>query len=259
MNYEERVALFEKHFKYKDGFLYWKETSSGRTKVGSLAGTINKGFHVIALKGKTWPAHNIIYEMCVGDRNGATLDHIDGDRLNNAVENLEVVVTLSFQELLEKEGSRQALWRKIFDYKDGRLYRKSRHTQFQKPAGTPNGAGYMQVCVAKKYFRAGRVIWEYHNGEIPADKQIDHISTDGTDDRIENLRLATSSENLANRNVAANSITGVKGVSPYNNKFVAYIAKNGVTKNLGYFDSIEDAKKAYDAEAFLIFGEFARA
>lgn len=43
-----------------------------------------------------------------------------------------------------------------------------------------------------------RMIWEYHNGEIPDGYVIDHISQDSLDNRLSNLRAVTNSVNLSN-------------------------------------------------------------
>lgn len=45
-----------------------------------------------------------------------------------------------------------------------------------------------------------RVVWEYHNGEIPKGYTIDHIDRDKDNNQVENLRLASYSEN--NKNVS---------------------------------------------------------
>lgn len=84
-----------------------------------------------------------------------------------------------------------------------------------------------------------RAIWELFNGLIPDGMDIDHINRDRTDNRIENLRLATRSQNCHN--------TKAKGYSwnKSREKFVAYISTMGKTIYLGAFDNEEDARGAY--------------
>lgn len=43
------------------------------------------------------------------------------------------------------------------------------------------------------------MVWAWHYGEVPVGYEIDHINTNPFDNRIENLRLTTRSENIANR------------------------------------------------------------
>lgn len=65
-------------------------------------------------------------------------------------------------------------------------------------AGTKNAQGYWTVQVCGKKLRAHRLIWEMHNGPIPDGYVVDHINQDPSDNRLENLRLATLSENNCN-------------------------------------------------------------
>lgn len=59
-----------------------------------------------------------------------------------------------------------------------------------------------------------RAVWMFHNGEIPEGYTIDHISVDHSDNRIENLRLATPSMQCQNRidPMSHNIHSGVLGV-----------------------------------------------
>lgn len=56
-----------------------------------------------------------------------------------------------------------------------------------------------------------RAIWYYFNGEIPKGMQIDHINGDKTDNRLENLRLATPKENMNNSITRKKISEAVKG------------------------------------------------
>jgi len=67
-----------------EGVLYVKRT-------GKLAGFKNDGgYWRVRLNGADWPAHRIIWEWCHGVCLTADdeIDHIDGDRMNNRIENL---------------------------------------------------------------------------------------------------------------------------------------------------------------------------
>lgn len=94
-----------------------------------------------------------------------------------------------------------------------------------------------------------------------AGEKIDHINGNRLDNRKENLRLCTTSEN--NRNVKIsrkNNKTGYKGVSleKGDGKYRSCIKVNGKTIHLGRFPDVVSAAKAYDEAANKYFGDFAR-
>jgi hypothetical protein len=83
---------------------------------------------------------------------------------------------------------------------------------------------------------------------IVSKKQLDHINGIKRDNRIENLREATDSENQQNqKKPPAHNTSGFLGVTKYkrNGKWVAGIKLNGKRINLGYFDTPEAAHAAY--------------
>lgn len=91
-------------------------------------------------------------------------------------------------------------------------------------------------------------------------KYIDHKNNNRLDNRRSNLRLATQSQNLANRGKYLDDTTSkYKGVSWNINagKWRAYIKQNQKQIHLGYFDSEREAAVAYDNAARRLFGEFA--
>lgn len=88
----------------------------------------------------------------------------------------------------------------------------------------------------------------------------DHINGNGLDNRRANLRLATSSQNGANRRRASNNSSGYKGVSwnRVTGKWQAMIRVNKRQINLGSYATPEAAHQAYCEAAQKHFGEFAR-
>lgn len=86
----------------------------------------------------------------------------------------------------------------------------------------------------------------------------DHENGNGLDNRRQNLRDCTRSQNNANRRSTGRS--AYLGVSPCerSGKWRAVINKEGTYKSLGYFDSEIDAALAYDRAAMKLHGEFAR-
>lgn len=88
----------------------------------------------------------------------------------------------------------------------------------------------------------------------------DHINGNTLDNRRNNLREATGSQNQCNKRILKNNKSGYRGVSwsARNGKWVAYIKLQRVQKFIGYFDNPEDAHLAYLEAAATIHGEFCR-
>jgi hypothetical protein len=135
----------------------------------------------------------------------------------------------------------------------GRLIRKS-NTGLAR-AGTSSSAkdrdGYLVVGIDKKQYRTHRMVWMYQNGAIPYGYDIDHINRVKDDNRIENLRCITHSENLQNKVKCKNNKSGFKGVWKHTQtgKFVAVIEFEGKRYHIGCFPSPEDASMAYEQKA----------
>lgn len=86
----------------------------------------------------------------------------------------------------------------------------------------------------------------------------DHKDRNGLNNRQENLRPATISQNNANRRSTSKS--GYRGVYwyPKHDKWVSQIRVEGKMHALGYFTDKVEAAKAYNKAAKKHFGEFAR-
>lgn len=124
----------------------------------------------------------------------------------------------------------------------------------------PNGHQWGPYVVAKAPTgrRGGRTI--YMHILIMGGKGIDHIDGDTLNNRRSNLRFATPAQNMVNRGSQDGSTSRFKGVH-WDRKRRAWYAQIGVNyhvRNLGRFADEEAAARAYDAEAFAAWGEFAR-
>lgn len=131
------------------------------------------------------------------------------------------------------------------------------HPRAGDRAGSLNKVhGYREIGIWGRLYRANRLAWLYMKGSWPSG-DVDHKNLDKADDRWNNLRVGTRSQNLANRK-AYNKL-GIKGVRERNGRFIAQITINKKQIYLGSFDAAEKAHAAYIEAANLHYGEFARA
>lgn len=94
------------------------------------------------------------------------------------------------------------------------------HRRYNAPAGAEvgsefrntKGQRYRRVRLGKKMVLVHRVVWLMQTGEWPTG-EVDHINGDGLDNRWENLRDVTPSQNKANLVcLKRNNTSGVQGV-----------------------------------------------
>src|SRR6266436_553333 len=75
-------------------------------------------------------------------------------------------------------------------------------------AGSVYGNGYRYIQINDLDYRAGRLAWFFMTSEDPLDF-IDHKNGLRDDNRFENLRVATNSQNQANRGTPSNNTSGI--------------------------------------------------
>ena len=142
--------------------------------------------------------------------------------------------------------------------RDGILYSKKTNAQL----GCVGRDGYLKTMIyvdgSRFNITVHRIVYLMVYGNLP--EFIDHINGDRRDNRIENLRPATKSENSKNRLVSKNSTSGSKGVI-YNKRSTkpwnARIRTNGKMRSLGYYHTIEEATAVYQKAALEYHGEYA--
>lgn len=128
-----------------------------------------------------------------------------------------------------------------FDYKEGFLICKKTN----KAVGVLRADGYYQVSYQNVQYLIHRLIWVWHGNDLNKDLVIDHKDNDPSNNRIENLRQITQSENT-------------KNCKRYKScKYVYYDRSNNVWKArspriegkrkfIGNFKSKEEALKAVE-------------
>jgi virulence-associated protein VapD len=92
-------------------------------------------------------------------------------------------------------------------------------------------------------------------------KIIDHINGDKLDNRLCNLRFATTQQNSMNQTTRTHpKHSKYKGVSydKSRNKWIAYCVKDNKMYNLGRVNDEKEAARLYNKKALELHGEFAR-
>jgi len=162
-------------------------------------------------------------------------------------------------------------WNELFSYDDGFLYWKinanNNGARIGDLAGFISNPGevdsYAQVRYEGVAYQMSVIIWEMHNGEVPAGMDVDHIDGNRLNNVLQNLRLATRSQNLQNRgkhNVGFVPQSKYKGVSRATGGigWRAAIYPEGKTVWLGRFKTAKEAAIAYNKAAVEYYGEFAK-
>lgn len=157
-------------------------------------------------------------------------------------------------ELLRYDGETgKFYWRKDMNY----------NSKAGSEAGGFSPAGYSRILI-KGYGQvfSHRLAWVYNHGHLDTDQEIDHIDGNPANNRMNNLRLATSSQQKQNKSVQSNNRCGLKGAYFHSwrtgKKWRTQIKTEKGLIFLGYFATAEEAHEAYKCAALHYFGEFAR-
>jgi hypothetical protein len=121
---------------------------------------------------------------------------------------------------------------------------------------------------AYRYKKEGKVFHYATNKKVgllhrfvtnaPKNIQVDHKNRDTVDNRKDNLREATRSQQGMNGNIPVNNTSGHLGVTWVKSlgKWMASLGKNMKKINLGYYDDIDDAIRARKEGEIKHFGEY---
>lgn len=127
-------------------------------------------------------------------------------------------------------------------------------------------SGYYRIKINGVGYQAHILAWVYMTGKFP-ENEIDHIDMNRSNNKWENLREATSSQNLMNRKIRPNNKTGYVGVSykqfttdgyAYHFPYTAKCTSQGVSYYLGTYKTAKEASDVYEKFAKDKFGEFYR-
>lgn len=110
----EIIARFE----YRDGLLYYRVAPLARKRQGDVAGSIDlsTGYRIVKIGGVRYKAHRLVWVYVHGVLPPHVIDHINGDRTDNRIENLRgVTQAVNMQNQIKptaanKTGSLGVYW-----------------------------------------------------------------------------------------------------------------------------------------------------
>ena len=149
----------------------------------------------------------------------------------------------------------------LFDYRDGKLFwkiSKAKRIKVGDEAGCHKEKGYFHIGINGNNYLIHRLVFAWHNGFMP--EFIDHIDGNPSNNKIQNLREATWSQNQQNKTSQINNTSGVKGVSwvAKRNRWVVRVQLNKKSYQLGYFKDLEFAELVAIEGQNKYHGEYAR-
>lgn len=241
-------TLFD--YNREEGTLFWKV---GRRKGYQVKTKCHSGYRA-NIHGMMVQISHIIWMLEYGEFPTKKITYLNGDMYDNRISNLTLgrrLASVGTSNLSQSELSSQLIYNpetgvftSIHGNKVGYLCKD----------------GYIQITLADGSQRkAHRLAWLYMTGEFP-NGILDHIDGDRTNNKWDNLREVTYSQNAMNSRFRKNNTSGYKGVSfdKRYRKYEAYIWKQNKKTHLGYFNSPEDAHAAYVKASEVMHGEYAR-
>jgi hypothetical protein len=239
--------------------VFTRRTAVRGRNVGERAGTLTRGYRQLRVGGRTSLEHELAWLYVNGEWPTAPIEHLNGDRSDNRIENLSLAKPYAGRDALTAERLREQL---DYDPETGVFVWKvanSMRVKVGQHAGHIAESGYRLIHCFGRIWRAHHLAWLHVYGKLP-DKEVDHRDGNRANNAILNLRLATRTQNSWNCGLQRNNTTGLKGIylARKVGLYRARIKVEGKTIDLGYHGTKEEAHAAYCAAALKYHGEFAR-
>lgn len=250
-----------------------------RMKAGSIAGTVSKrGYIIIKINGQFYKAHRLAWYLAAGVWPDPMLDidHINEAKGDNRLCNLRLVTRSENQKNIASKRTWHPQPKPAGPIRRGRGFQRpapmavdemrailaydrqtglvtwardcggkdAKRIKTGTVAGCQSVWGYTVIRLNKVLYPAHRLAWFLETGTWVPDV-IDHVNGIKDDNRFENLRLATSSQNGMNRKASLPNTSGYRGVIYWRGKWRAQIHIEGRNTALGTFDTPEAAHTAY--------------
>lgn len=259
-------------------FTYNKETgklhhnkNSARGRVGQVAGSLTNKHWYVRFKGEAITVSRVVWCFETGEFPKHPIRFIDGDPNNTRFDNLMETCSHKEANYSSRASGKTKLLPSLdrlnylfyYDAEAGSLVNKvdrgvSKAGEAPAYVSLTNRAKNMAVDGV--IYLEHRLIWYMLTGRNP--KIIDHIDRDPTNNRAENLREASSSQNGANSASKAKrflpGVKAIKGREGHKRPYMAYIGYEGKQIHLGYFETEEEAHETHKQAHLARYGEFSK-
>jgi hypothetical protein len=238
--------------------LFTRLRSAGGVLPGTTPEYVNRCGHIeFRIDDQLYKAHMVAWFFVYGSWPTARLVHLNGVKSDNRISNLGYSRRHNGTPL---DASRLKDLM-VYEPETGIFTRRSAvsNQHVGDPIGCIGKRGYMVANVDGKIRYLHRLAWLYMTGAWPPAK-LDHKNRIKTDNRWDNLRLASDNQNSANSGPRKpRSSTGYRGVykCPVSSKYIAEVRHRGERVLCKRFSTLDAAIEAAKAARDRYHGEFA--